>query len=156
MSNGMYAPEKDPAPSQEKHSERSSADRFKAIFSIPPPLRWLFEHVPITTYAPNCLPQRSPIAHDVAVLYMFTRPGEGPYHHLSFNPSCLKWQVRRLNNVRTTCADQDVRHISNSITCRTRHDPRITMLLLPAPCLLFFRQIHHQGYSKAQCGQTRS
>ncbi|QSZ32810.1 hypothetical protein DSL72_002390 [Monilinia vaccinii-corymbosi] len=74
----------------------------KAFFSIPRPVKKLFDKVPVLTYPPNTLPQRSPGAKKrserdarLPSLYIFCREGDevvdedGP----SFNPACLKWQV---------------------------------------------------------------
>lgn len=66
---------------------------FKDLFSIPPPLKQLFDLVPLVTYPPNQLPQRSPKASKIPSLYIFSTERDAAAGQPSFNPSCLKWQV---------------------------------------------------------------
>lgn len=73
----------------------------KDLFSIPKPVKKLFDKVPIITYPANGLPQRSPGAKNskndrdarLPSLYIFCREGEEDEGKPSFNPGCLKWQV---------------------------------------------------------------
>ncbi|KAK8069578.1 hypothetical protein PG994_006194 [Apiospora phragmitis] len=62
-------------------------------FTIPEPLRLVFNQFPLVTYAPNELPVRSPFNRDLPVLYVFASD-QGALKGLpSYNPSCLKWQT---------------------------------------------------------------
>lgn len=59
-------------------------------FAIPAPLRSLFKLFPLTTYAPEALPHRSPSASRPRPrLYIFANESS----ELSYNPSCLKSQT---------------------------------------------------------------
>jgi len=63
-------------------------------FAIPAPLARLFKKFPLLTYPPNELPARSPGIRDVPTLYVFISDEDALKGLPSFNPSCLKWQVR--------------------------------------------------------------
>src|SRR6266852_932534 len=67
-----------------------------ALFSIPTPLRKLFDLVPVVVYLPNQLPQRAPKSSRVPSLYIFSTEQDAAAGRPSFNPSCLKWQVSAL------------------------------------------------------------
>ncbi|KAI9795991.1 MAG: hypothetical protein M1833_006567 [Piccolia ochrophora] len=93
----------DDHPSQDDASElpnvpaepRSPPPRrpLRDLFTIPAPLKQLFDRFPLLTYAPNPLPLRSPAASDLPTLYIFTTPSDAERGLPSFNPSCLKWQT---------------------------------------------------------------
>jgi len=68
----------------------------KSIFDTPAPIERLFQRFPLITYATNELPLRSPRDTPENVLYIFTTPSDALRGEPSFNPSCLKWQVRAL------------------------------------------------------------
>ncbi|KAH9871515.1 hypothetical protein IAQ61_005694 [Plenodomus lingam] len=59
-----------------------------SIFTVPAPIKHLFDKFPLQTYAANGLPQRAPRQRDVHVLYVFA--GE---ESRSFHPACLKWEA---------------------------------------------------------------
>ncbi|RMZ77910.1 hypothetical protein DV738_g4128, partial [Chaetothyriales sp. CBS 135597] len=61
--------------------------------SLPAPVRQLFDRFPLTTPAPNRLPQRSPRDRSKHVLYIFPDPWNNSAEAPSCNPSCLKWQA---------------------------------------------------------------
>jgi len=62
--------------------------------SLPEPVRRVFDRFPLTTYAANALPQRAPRQRGEHVLFVF-QFADGPgVKEPSYNPSCLKWQVR--------------------------------------------------------------
>lgn len=65
------------------------------LFSIPTPIKKLFEKVPVLLYAPNELPQRAPKPARLPSLYVFIKEKDAAAGKPSFNPSCLKWQVCR-------------------------------------------------------------
>lgn len=66
-------------------------------FAIPPPLRRLFRLFPLVTYAPNELPSRSPSHRHLPTLYVFVSDRHALEGLPSYNPSCLKWQVRGIH-----------------------------------------------------------
>jgi len=71
----------------------TSIGAFRSFFSIPTPVKALFDRVPIVVYAPNELPQRAPRPARVPSLYVFSTAKDAAAGRPSFNPSCLKWQV---------------------------------------------------------------
>ncbi len=66
-----------------------------SLFSIPPPLKKLFDRVPLITYASNEQPGRSSnLLHGLDhKLFIWTSSKGAEDDAASFNPSCLKWQV---------------------------------------------------------------
>ena len=64
-----------------------------SIFSVPTPIKQLFDRFPLLTYPVNGLPQRAPRHRDTHVLYVFTTDQGALHGAPSYNPACLKWQV---------------------------------------------------------------
>jgi metaxin len=64
-----------------------------SIFSVPTPIKQLFDQFPLLTYPINNLPQRAPRHRDAHVLYVFTTDQGAVHGAPSYNPACLKWQV---------------------------------------------------------------
>ncbi|CZT44194.1 related to mitochondrial outer membrane protein (Sam35) [Rhynchosporium secalis] len=67
--------------------------RMKEIFSIPAPIKKLFDLVPVVVYPENPLPQRAPKSARIPSLYVFSRGQDASAGRPSVNPSCLKWQT---------------------------------------------------------------
>jgi len=63
------------------------------IFSVPAPIRQLFDKFPLVTYPQNDLPLRT--HRDRHVLYVFVTEDGAAAGAPSYNPACLKWQVSR-------------------------------------------------------------
>jgi metaxin len=63
------------------------------LFAIPLPVKKLFDRVPLVTYPPNQLPQRTPKSSRIPSLYVFSTEHDAAAGRPSFNLSCLKWQV---------------------------------------------------------------
>ncbi|KAF7874131.1 hypothetical protein EAF04_002803 [Stromatinia cepivora] len=91
---------KDTSYNQSNFTRQTNA--VKDLFSIPKPVKKLFDKVPVITYPANGLPQRSPGAKDgkndrdtrLPSLYIFCRDSEEANEGKpSFNPGCLKWQT---------------------------------------------------------------
>jgi metaxin len=72
-----------------------SSGGVRNFFSIPSPVRRLFDKVPMVVYTPNELPQRAPKSSRIPSLYVFSTEKDAAAGRPSFNPSCLKWQVSR-------------------------------------------------------------
>lgn len=70
-------------------------ERTSPWFSVPEPVRRVFDKFPLRTYPTNDLPRRSPRRRETATLYIFTSPKSARRGAPSFNPACLKWQVRQ-------------------------------------------------------------
>ena len=81
------------------HKHESPGQRLQrspSLFSIPPPLKLLFDQVPLITYPANEHPIRSSnLLHGLDhKLFIWTSSKGAEHDAASFNPSCLKWQVR--------------------------------------------------------------
>lgn len=66
----------------------------RSWFAVPAPVAALFRRFPLAVYPANDLPLRSPSRGDTPTLYVFIADDDAPRGRPSFNPSCLKWQVR--------------------------------------------------------------
>lgn len=66
----------------------------RSIFDVPAPIKQLFDRFPLLTYSTNHLPHRAPNQRKDHVLYVFTTDAHAAQGAPSFNPACLKWQVR--------------------------------------------------------------
>ncbi|KUJ18420.1 uncharacterized protein LY89DRAFT_706892 [Mollisia scopiformis] len=87
-------PKETPSKEDEDQSSFSRQTRkVRDLFSIPPPVKKLFDRVPIVVYAPNQLPQRAPKPARIPSLYVFSTSHDAAAGKPSFNPSCLKWQT---------------------------------------------------------------
>lgn len=75
-----------------KDKSQAAPPRSRGLFAIPPPLKRLFDRFPLVTYPANELPLRALRDRSRHALYVFAE--NGGVDTLSFNPSCLKWQVR--------------------------------------------------------------
>ncbi|KAI9802668.1 MAG: hypothetical protein M1825_002690 [Sarcosagium campestre] len=81
----------------------TTRSRIRSVFSIPAPVKRLFDRFPLITYPPNLLPVRSPPPTNLPNLYIFSNPEDALHGRPSFNPSCLKWQTYlALHGVRVT------------------------------------------------------
>ena len=89
-----------PPPQQRNDADSSpssfhvQSQRLRNFLSIPPAIKSLFDKFPVVTYAANELPQRAPKTSRIPALYVFGAEDDVAAGKPSFNPSCLKWQVR--------------------------------------------------------------
>ncbi|KAI9049892.1 hypothetical protein LZ554_006040 [Drepanopeziza brunnea f. sp. 'monogermtubi'] len=67
--------------------------RVRDFFSIPAPIKQLFDVVPVVVYPANTLPQRTPKSARIPSLYIFSNEWDAAAGRPSVNPSCLKWQT---------------------------------------------------------------
>ena len=75
-------------------SNKGSGSRsWRDLFAIPPPVKRVFDKVPLVTYEANELPARAPRDRGENVLFVFTTEDDAQNGRPSFNPSCLRWQV---------------------------------------------------------------
>jgi hypothetical protein len=80
---------------QEKRRTASQRSASKtSFFTAPEPIQRLFRKVPLITYPADELPHRSRRHQSDNVLYIFTTESGVRMDTPSFNPGCLKWQVR--------------------------------------------------------------
>jgi len=69
-----------------------------SIFRIPAPLKRVFDKFPLVQYDENELPLRAPKDKSQHVLHVFITDKDAKKGRPSFNPGCLKWQVRTMIN----------------------------------------------------------
>jgi metaxin len=92
-------PPETPGDANGRASSRSQVTRpGSSVFSIPLPVKRLFDKFPLVTYAPNDLPHPSSGAGKGRghVLFLWTAHEDASERVASFNPNCLKWQVSLL------------------------------------------------------------
>ncbi|KAF2659637.1 hypothetical protein K491DRAFT_765925 [Lophiostoma macrostomum CBS 122681] len=65
----------------------------RSIFTVPTPIKQLFDRFPLLTYPANELPLRAPRHRDAHVLYIFATEEGARNGAPSYNPACLKWQT---------------------------------------------------------------
>lgn len=89
-----------------QESMTENAQNQYSIFSIPAPLRELFDRFPVATYPSNDLPLRSHLTlrkeingdkQPIGKLFIWTTKEGARQNAASFNPTCLKWQVGALH-----------------------------------------------------------
>ena len=68
-------------------------ERARDFFSVPAPIKRIFDKFPLTTLPANDLPRRSKTNQDGNKLFVFTDKAGAKHGRPSFNPQCLKWQV---------------------------------------------------------------
>lgn len=93
-----------PPKASEGSEQPSTASSF---FTVPPPIKKLFDKFPLATYPANDLPQRSPSRRQGNQLFVFSDAAAARKGQPSYNPQCLKWQVSRLcrEDCRGKCSD---------------------------------------------------
>ena len=64
------------------------------LFSVPTPIKRIFDRFPLVTYPPNELPRRSAPHARRNRLFVFIDIAGALQREPSFNPQCLRWQVR--------------------------------------------------------------
>ncbi|KAL2420058.1 hypothetical protein ABEF95_003694 [Exophiala dermatitidis] len=62
-------------------------------WSLPLPIKRVFDRFPLVTYPENDLPQRAPRHRNENVLYIFQTTEPQSRDAPSYNPTCLKWQA---------------------------------------------------------------
>ncbi|BCR86443.1 putative mitochondrial outer membrane protein (Sam35) [Aspergillus chevalieri] len=67
--------------------------RTRDFFSVPAPIKRIFDRFPLTTYPPNDLPERTGTNAQGNRLFIFTDAASARRGRPSFNPQCLKWQA---------------------------------------------------------------
>ncbi|KAJ4362309.1 hypothetical protein N0V83_010402 [Neocucurbitaria cava] len=80
-------------PNNRRQQQTTTTPARSSIFSVPAPIKQLFDRFPLFTYAGNELPQRAPRHRSAHVLYVFTTERGAVEGAPSWNPGCLKWQA---------------------------------------------------------------
>lgn len=125
--NGAHEEAADvPSPRTRQHTNTRSDWRDKV--GIPEPIKRVFRKFPLVTYDANNLPITSPAHRNEHTLWLWTTPEGAATGALSFNPSCLKWQVRRSPYIpyHPHYTDPLYRPTSNSETFPSVHTPPTT------------------------------
>ncbi|RJE18563.1 Mitochondrial outer membrane protein [Aspergillus sclerotialis] len=68
-------------------------DRAHDIFSVPAPIKRVFDKFPLVILPSNDLPRRSNTSQNGNKLFVFTDRTGAKHGRPSFNPQCLKWQA---------------------------------------------------------------
>lgn len=119
-----------PPPQPQKPAKRSA---LSSITTVPAPVKRLFDKFPLVTYAANELPHRAPRERQRPQLYIFTTEDGAQRGEPSFNPSCLKWQVRhphlppKLERTKELTGGVGRRHTLNSAELISSRLRRVTM-----------------------------
>lgn len=78
-----------------KNARQPQKAQSRSLFEIPPALKRIFDKFPLVTYDENELPLRaSNRRRDEHVLYIFATDEDARKGRPSFNPACVRWQVR--------------------------------------------------------------
>lgn len=85
-------PKDSEGPSTDNVDNNSNGNR--SFFTVPPIIKHIFDKFPLTTYPANDLPQRRPSRRHENQLFVFTDGPGARRGRPSFNPQCLKRQVR--------------------------------------------------------------
>jgi metaxin len=105
--NGVPAPDStdkaiDPKNVSPTSAFSRQAQNVRDFFSVPAPVKRLFEAVPLLVYESNELPERAlkvkgggkgTRGGNVPSLYVFAKEEDARSGRPSFNPGCLRWQV---------------------------------------------------------------
>ncbi|KAL9111740.1 MAG: hypothetical protein Q9227_003799 [Pyrenula ochraceoflavens] len=78
---------------QKPSNTTASTLQRKSLFSVPDPIKRIFDSFPFVTYSPNISPARAPQRRQRDVLYIFSTEQGALQGYPSFNPTCLKWQA---------------------------------------------------------------
>jgi metaxin len=128
-----------------------------SIFSVPAPIKQLFDQFPLLTYPINDLPQRAPRHRNSHVLYVFTTDAGAIQSAPSYNPACLKWQVGvLLLPALHYSSSQHYRHTSSSPKSPSGSPQQTTMPHPVAPYRSYFprrqsRISNHNPFIQANC-----
>ncbi|PWY77505.1 mitochondrial outer membrane protein [Aspergillus heteromorphus CBS 117.55] len=85
-------PERRDAPGQAPDNG-TAASRARDFFSVPAPVKRIFDRFPLVTYPPNDLPHIPWSDKRGNRLFVFTDAAGARRGRPSFNPQCLKWQA---------------------------------------------------------------
>lgn len=120
----------------------TAAARARDFFSVPAPVKRIFDKFPLVTYPANDLPYCSWSNRQGNRLFVFTDAAGARHGRPSFNPQCLKWQVIAYNNLplksRIVAHDARLwcsRHICGSPALNSTSSHPATMHRPPAPFL---------------------
>ena len=105
---------------------------------LPAPVKAIFDQFPLITYESNALPYTRAGSSRVPTLYVFTTEADARAGAPSYNPTCLKWQVRVPPEILLHLVER-CRHISDFAASNLRPIRRAIMLRLQAPCHSCYR-----------------
>ncbi|KAL4943575.1 hypothetical protein BDV06DRAFT_189650 [Aspergillus oleicola] len=82
-----------PVPVEQRPDTRREPRRVRDYFSVPAPVKRVFDRFPLVTYPANDLPHHGWSARQGNQLFVFTDATGARRGRPSFNPQCLKWQA---------------------------------------------------------------
>ncbi|KAL4934116.1 putative mitochondrial outer membrane protein (Sam35) [Aspergillus undulatus] len=80
-------------PVEQRPDSRREPRRVRDIFSVPAPVKCVFDRFPLFTYPANDLPHHPWSTRRGNKLFVFTDAAGARRGRPSFNPQCLKWQA---------------------------------------------------------------
>lgn len=83
-----------PKASEGPQTDNNNNNNARSLFTVPPVIKHIFDKFPLTTYPANDLPQRFPSRRHENQLFVFSDAASARRGRPSYNPQCLKWQVR--------------------------------------------------------------
>ncbi|EMC99012.1 hypothetical protein BAUCODRAFT_22311 [Baudoinia panamericana UAMH 10762] len=83
----------DATPQASESVQARAKTSINRLFSVPPPVKRIFDKFPLITYETNALPLRAPRGREEHVLHVFTSEEGSQHGRPSYNPACLKWQA---------------------------------------------------------------
>lgn len=78
---------------QQRPDSRRAPRRVRDFFSVPAPVKRVFDRFPLLTYPANDLPHHAGSGRSGNQLFVFIDAAGARRGRPSFNPQCLKWQV---------------------------------------------------------------
>ena len=143
------------APKENGKPVNPAPKQSRSIFSVPAPLKRIFDRFPLIVYAENEAPLRAPRRRDGHVLHVFATEDDARKGRPSFNPACLKWQVGQYTIqaagakwlIKCICIDV-FEDRGCGIHARVLHQPRFTFRRPPIPPPI---QSRSEGYHVCAC-----
>lgn len=89
------------APTTPKDAASNNSQKPTGWFEVPEPVKRVFDQYPLLAYTANTLPLRGPRSTKQHILHVFTTDQDARDGRPSFNPSCLRWQVRAYTPYKT-------------------------------------------------------
>ena len=93
MPQGVKEREREQADSKGSQKKPALA-RSQQWLGLPDSVKRVFDRFPLKSYPANPLPQNILSTRDEHALYIFASSGDARSGRPSYNPGCLKWQVR--------------------------------------------------------------
>lgn len=138
--DGAHDATQDAPPTRRDPAASGRRADWRDKFGMPVTVKRVFDKFPLVTYPANDLPSTSPAQRHVHTLWLWTTWEGAETGAPSFNPSCLKWQVRQSPRRPIACASANHetthprRPTSSSMALPLRLGLQVTMRPLREPC----------------------